>query len=155
QIRVAARVERGLQLQDHLVGGDDLLALEVPAALRRDLVLDQDAGRPGALELAHRADDVVQVAVPRVAVGDDGDGDALGHAAHGGGNFGQGDQADVGQAEQAGGRAEAADEDGLQPGGLDEAGREDVVGPEAADDAGGVEQLAQAAGGGLHGDDLS
>ena len=72
---------------------------------------------------------------------------ALGHAADGVGHLGQRDEADVGQAEQAGRGAEAAEEDGLQPGRLDEPGGEDVVRPEAADDAGPGQQVTQAAGG--------
>src|SRR5262249_4996787 len=55
------------------------------------------------------------------------------------------DEPDVRQPQQAGGGAEAPEEDRLQPGGLDQPGGEDVVGPQAADDARPGQELAQTA----------
>ena len=63
----------------------------------------------------------MQIAVSGVAVGDDRDRDALGHAADGVGHLGHGREADVGQAESMlAVVSEAADEDGFEPGQLDE-----------------------------------
>ena len=64
-----AGVESGPQLEYHFLAGNDLLALEMAAALGCDLVFQQDAGGPGPLELAHGADDIVQIAVAGIAVG--------------------------------------------------------------------------------------
>ena len=50
QIGIGARVHRGLDLCDHLGGRDDLLALEMAAALREHLVLDLDRVGAGALQ---------------------------------------------------------------------------------------------------------
>src|SRR5206468_2693790 len=68
---------------------------------------------------------------------------ALGHAAYRVGHLGQRDQADVRQPEQAGGGAEATEEDRLQAGRLDQPSGEDVVSAEAADDARLTQELSQ------------
>ena len=70
QLAVAARLDRGAHLLDHLGRVDHLLALHVAAALRRDLVLDVQRGDAGRGVLAHRAHDVERVAVAVVGVGD-------------------------------------------------------------------------------------
>jgi hypothetical protein len=142
---VAPGRQRRPQLQYHLVGGDDLFAREMAAPLGHDLVLEQDAGRPGLLELGDGASDVVQIAVAGVAVGHHGDRQAQGGAANGPGHLGEREQTDIGQAEQARRRAEAAEEHGLQPAGLDQQGGEHIMSAQAADHPGTVQQFAKPA----------
>ena len=131
----SCRAESAAQKLNHLVGRDDLLALEVAAALGCDLIFQQDSGGTRSLELTDRAHDVMQIAVARVAVGHHRDGDSLGRAANGVGHFRQGQETDVRQSQKAGGGAEAAQENGLQPRGLDQACREDVSALEATNNA--------------------
>jgi hypothetical protein len=77
QIGVPPGIDGGADLADHLVEGDDLLALVMPAFLGGDLVLDVECGDPRLLVLADRADHVDRVAVAGVGIGDDRDGDRL------------------------------------------------------------------------------
>ena len=114
-----------LQLQHHLLGRNQLLAFEVPAALRRHLILEQDARGPGPLELLH-VHDVVQIAVSGVAVGDDGIATrwAMRRTASA---ISVMSRPTSGKPEHAGRGSEAADEDGFEPGQLDEPGGEDVM----------------------------
>ena len=50
QVGIGARIDRGLDLGDHLGARDHLLALEVAAALGEHLVLDLDRVGAGALQ---------------------------------------------------------------------------------------------------------
>ena len=50
EIAVPPRVDRGPDLGEHLRQGHDVLAVEMAAALREDLVLDLEPGRAGALQ---------------------------------------------------------------------------------------------------------
>ncbi len=117
------------------------------AALGENLILEDDAGGAGALELLHAAHDVVQVAVTGVAVGDDRDRHAVRHAPHGVGHLLHAEEVQVRQAVEAGAGAEAADEHRLEPGLLDQHRRQHVVGAQRADDAGHLHQFPQPAGG--------
>ena len=54
EMGIGAGVGRRLDLLDHLIGADDLLAGHMPAAFRPHLVLDHDAGEAGILEGADR-----------------------------------------------------------------------------------------------------
>src|SRR5581483_2132181 len=89
-------------LTHHLIRRDHLLALEMAAALGENLILEDDAGGAGALELLHAAHDVVQVAVTGVAVGDDRDRHAVRHAPHGVGHLLHAEEVQVRQAVEAG-----------------------------------------------------
>ncbi len=67
------RVHRGLEAGAGLLSRDDLLARDVATALRRGLVLDVDGRDARLLVLADGPADVVDAAVARIAVGDDGE----------------------------------------------------------------------------------
>ena len=84
-------------LVGHVLRGDQRLAIEVTAALRKDLVLDVHARSAGALILDDRADRALDFAIARVGIGNDrqasrGVGDFTDGAAH----FRQRDQTDIG-----------------------------------------------------------
>ncbi len=143
EVRVASRVQGGSQFQDHLLSRDHLLTLEVPAALRRDLVLEQEAGSSGPLGLPHGAHDVVQVAMPGIAVGHDWHVDAQSHPPHDVGDLAEGQESDVRQAQQAAGDAESPRQDELDPGQLDQPGAEDVIRSQTANDPGLGQQFSQ------------
>ena len=64
--------KRRAHLLDHLVARDDLLALHVPAALGKRLILDLHRRCACALELPDGAGHVHQLAVAGVGVRDDG-----------------------------------------------------------------------------------
>ena len=53
QIGIAPRVERGLDLGQHLLDRDDLLARQIAAAVGKHLVAEEQAGDAGSLEGAH------------------------------------------------------------------------------------------------------
>jgi hypothetical protein len=92
---------------------DDLLAVEVPAALGVDLVLDVGAGEARVLERLDRARHVHRLAEAGVGVDDRGQ---LGHAGDllpAPGDLGEGRQADVGKA-QVGREHRARDVDALE-----------------------------------------
>ena len=87
----ASRIQRCLDLADHLGRGDQGLAVEVPAALRRDLILDLDGVGAGALEQPHRAHHVERVAEASISIGDDRKLDALADGGQRFHHFGDGD----------------------------------------------------------------
>ena len=118
------------------------------ATLRRYLVLEQDAGRPGLLEITHGADDVVQIAVAGVAVGDERDSDAVRDPTNRFRHLRQRDEADIGVTERAGRDAEAAEEEHLHAGLFRDAGGEDVMDADGPDEAGPGEKVTEEAGGG-------
>ena len=114
-VGVAAGVDRGLDLADHLGFGDDLLAFVMAAFLGRDLVLDVEPSDPRLLVFAHGADDVDRVAVAGIGVGDDRDADRLHGEADEVHVLDHGQQAEIGIA--AGARKPAAGQvDRLEPG---------------------------------------
>ena len=75
--RAAAGVDGGADLRDELLGLDDLLAVEVAAAVREHLVLDLDAVSAGALEDADGVAHVHGVAEAGVRVDDQRQADGL------------------------------------------------------------------------------
>ena len=77
---------------------DDLLVLEVPAALRRDLVLDLHRRRARGLDLDDGAPHVQRAAEAGVDVGDERDLDARRDPAHGRGDVVEAEQAEIGDA---------------------------------------------------------
>src|SRR3972149_5028354 len=78
-IRIAARLDGSGNLGLHLLHPDDLLPLEVPAALGEDLVLEHDRRGPGALQLTDGSPDVERVAIARIGVYQDRNLDRLDH----------------------------------------------------------------------------
>ena len=133
---------RGAHLADEVVGVDDLLAVEVTAALGRDLVLDVQRGRAAQRVLAHGPHDVELVAVARVGVGDHGDRDRGGEAAEVLGHLGHGQQPVVGVAE-GGRRAGARHVHSREARLLDQAGGQRVVGAGRHDQLVARQELAQ------------
>ena len=122
EVRVAPGIHGRTDALDRRVLVDDLLAVEVAAALGVDLVLDVQAGDAGVLEGLHGAGDVHRLAEAGVGVDERGQvghpGDLLGAP----GDLGQGGQADVRQA-QVGREHGAGDVDALEALVLDEARR--------------------------------
>ncbi len=90
------------------------------------------ARRARVLVLLHGADELRDVAVARVRVGDDGDGDGRRDAPQVVGVLGQRRDAEVGQAVRGGGGRVAAPVEGLEAGPLQQPCRERVEG--AGDD---------------------
>jgi hypothetical protein len=136
EVRVAARVDRGADALDRGVLVDDLLAVEVPAALRVDLVLDVGAGEPGVLELLDAAGHVHRLAEAGVGVDDRRQlghaGDLLAPAR----DLAQGREADIGQP-KVGREHGARHVDAVEALALDESRRERVEG------AGELQQFAR------------
>jgi hypothetical protein len=141
EIGVVPGVERGLDLARHLLRGDQALADHVAAALGPHLVLDMDAGHPGALELAHRARGVEGVAVAVVGVDDHRDAHRLGDVARVLHHLRHGDQADV-RIAAAHGSAGAGHHAQRIADLLDDPRAQAVVGAAAEDDARRGQQLS-------------
>ena len=123
-----ARVERGLDLGQHLLDRDDLLARQVAAAVRKHLVADEQAGDARRLERAHHLPHIVDAAEAGVGVDIDRDFDrgadarvVVGIVAHVG-------LAHVGLRQHAADRGIAAGHDRLEAFGLDDARRQRVIG---------------------------
>ena len=96
--RVAAGGDRGLDPPDRDLAVDDVLAVQVPAALGVDLVLDVQPGHPGVLEQLHGAGGVHRLAEPGVRVDQGGQGGDPGDLLRPPGHLGRGGQPDVRQA---------------------------------------------------------
>ena len=73
QIGIGARVERGLDLGQHLLDRHDLLARQIAAAVREHLVADEQAGDARRLEGAHHLPHVVDAAEAGVGIDIDRD----------------------------------------------------------------------------------
>ena len=99
RVGAAARVQRGLELAAHLAYRHHRLAVQVPAALGKALVLNLDHGGACALKAAHGALGVEGVAEAGVGIDDDGRAHALGDAGQGVFHLGVGGQAHVGAAQ--------------------------------------------------------
>jgi len=95
------RIMRRADLADRLLAPDHLAPGDMPAPLRRHLVLDMQPGEAGADVFLDRADHVDGVAEPGIRIGDHRRphraGDQPGVQRH----LGQGDQPGIGQAQQA------------------------------------------------------
>jgi hypothetical protein len=99
EVGVASTLDRRADPLDRGLLVDDLLAVQVTAALGVDLVLDVAAGHPGVLERLDGARDVHGFAEPGVGVDERRE---VGHARDlpgACGDLGRGRQADVGQAQ--------------------------------------------------------
>ena len=123
---VPPRIGGGSELPLHLLAGNQLLALNVAAALRVHLVFEVDSRDPRRLELLHRANDVDRVAISGVRVGDDGNRHRLGEVVRHHRHLPHGEEADVGLPEQGVGDPGAGHVDGRESRLLDEPGGEGV-----------------------------
>ena len=149
--RVAGRVLGGLDLGDHLCGGDDLLPGHVSATLGEILVLQLDRGHAGPAIGGHRVANVEDVPVPGIAVGDDRDPRRIGHAGGVVRHLCRRHEADVGGAEKRPGHAEARHVAGTEAGLCHESCRPGVIGPWNQGASGGGDQRGELLGGGHRG----
>ena len=125
---VAACVHGRLDLAQHLVGGNHLLAVEMPAALGADLVFELDAVGPRALQHPHRVVGVERVAKAGVGIDDERQVHRVADARRVVGNVGEAHEGLVGQAEPHVGHACAGHVKGFKPQVGHHAGREGVEG---------------------------
>ena len=95
EVSVLPRIDRGLDLADHLLCADELLALIVAAFLRRELILQMKRRGARLLELAHRAHHIECIAVAGIGIGDYRNIHGLGGQADPPRYLGQGQQAEV------------------------------------------------------------
>ena len=116
EIRIAPRVAGGADLAGRLFECDYLLAGDMAAALRTDLVFDVYGGDAGVFKIAHRAHDVDGVAVTGIGIGDDRNVYGTRDVAGVGGHFLAGDETDVGQPKQRQRNVIAAHVDELEAG---------------------------------------
>ena len=127
QILIAPCIDGGLDLGDHLRQRDHLLAGEMAAFLRKDLVFDLDAGGTRPLQHAHRAGHVDRVAEAGIGVDQQRQVDRVGDRGCRVRDLGQRRQPDIGRAQMHIGDAGARDIAGLEALLLDHA-REHRVG---------------------------
>ena len=138
-----ARVERGLDLADHLRLRHQRLVLEVAAALGHRLVLELHRRGARALEAADRALHVEGVAEARVDVDDHGDRRALADGGERVEHLARRGEADVGEAEARVADRRAGEIRRLEPRLLDEHGGKAVIDARGDDDAGLREALLE------------
>ena len=112
----AARIDRRLDLADHLRRRDQRLVVEMAAALGKILILDLDGIGAGALEQAHRALDIERIAVAGVGIDNEMGRDAVADQRDCIDHLGHADQADVGPAEPRIGDGRAGDIERLETG---------------------------------------
>ena len=122
---VLGRADLAAELVD--VGQGLAPAVEVAVGLGEELVLEAHPGHAPLLELAHEPAHVVEVAVPRVAVEQDGHVGGVGHELENLEHLGPARLVAVAHAEGRGDR-QAAGPEGLKPGLGREPRRESVVG---------------------------
>ena len=123
----AARIDRRLDLADHVLRRNQRLVVEMAAALGKILVLDLDGVGAGALQQPHGALDIERIAVAGVGIDDEMRADAvadqrdrLDHLVHA-------DEADVGPAEPRIGDRRAGDVERLEAGAFGDQRGERVV----------------------------
>ena len=112
---------------DCFIEVDDLLVVEVPAALGRELILDLEAGRAGRFDLEDGPANVQRSAEAGVDVGDHWDVDHGHDTPDGVGDIVEADQPEVGLAQRRRRQGEPRQVGGLEAGLLDE-GRAERVG---------------------------
>src|SRR2546426_12824557 len=71
EVRVLPGINGGTYLLDHLVFGNDLLALHVATFLGPNLVLDVDSSHACSLKLADGALHIDRVAIASIGIGDE------------------------------------------------------------------------------------
>jgi hypothetical protein len=126
QVLVAPCIARGLDLANHLAGLHHVLAAEVPASLRRNLVFELDAVGARALQGAHCVVGVEGIAKAGVGVHDQRQLHGVADAGGVVGDVGEAHEGLVGQAEPHVGNASAGDVNGLEAQVCHHAGREGV-----------------------------
>ncbi len=136
-------VERGPDLSAHLSAGNEFLAGEMAAALRRRLVLELQGGRAGLCEELHRPLHVQGIAKTGIHVDDQRDGDTLADRGDGIGKFAEGDGADIGPSQPRIGDGRAGDIGGLETRPLGQQRRQRVVAAGSDHQAGHSETGAQ------------
>jgi len=136
ELGVDPRLDGSTQAQQHLVSGDDRLAFEVPAALRSHLILDENAGGSGPLELTDGPLHVHQIAVSGVAVRDERNRQTGGHAPYRFRHLSEREKVQVRQRQGAGRHAEPAGEQQRNTGTFQEQGGERVVRSQGGHNAG-------------------
>ena len=121
------RIERGLDLADHLLRRDQGLVVEMAATLGEGLILDLDRIRPGALEQAHRARHVEGIAVAGIRIDDEMAADAIADQGNRVGHLAHRNEADVGPPEPGIGNAGSRYIDRGEPCPLGEMGGQSIV----------------------------
>ena len=134
--RVGARQDEGVavdllrahraDLGGHFGGGDHVLAGDVSAPLRRELILEHDRRHAHPLVAVQHVHDVLHVAVAVVAVHHDRQIARRHDVGDGGGDFAERNEADVGQPPARADGGKSAGEIGLEAGALDQARAERV-----------------------------
>ena len=107
-------IDRSPDLLDHVAERHDVLALEVPALLREDLVFDLDAGGTRAFEHAHGARHVHRIAKTGVGIGEHRDRNGIADRRDVFREFAESHEADVGNAKRHVGDASAGDVNPLE-----------------------------------------
>ena len=153
ELGITAGVGRLGEPVEHRRHGHDLLAREVSAALGIELVFEQDAGGACRLEGPHRPGHGRPGAVPRVAVGDQRNQDAVGDAPDALGHLAGRDESQVGHPQPARGRPESPEKEHLDARLLEDPGGEGVVRGQHPDEAGAGEERTELGGGG-HGTEV-
>ncbi len=113
-------------LGGHLGGGDHVLAGDMSAALRRELILEHDRRHAHPLVAVQRMHDILDVAIAVVAVDHHRQIAGRHDVGHGGRDFAERDQPDVGQSPARADGGKSAGEIGLEAGALDQARAERV-----------------------------
>jgi hypothetical protein len=91
----APGIERRADLAAHLVRSDQSLTVEMPAPLRKILVLELNRVGARLLEPAHRAHDIERVAVTGVRINDEMDIDSVAYQRHRVGDLAHAHEANV------------------------------------------------------------
>ena len=146
EVGTAAGIERGVEPVEHRGDRYDLLAGEVPAAFRLELILEEDPRGPGRLELPHRPGDTRAIAVASVTIGDQRDRHPRRDPAHAFRHLRRRQQPEVGKAVSARRGAEAPEKEQLGTGLLDDAGREGIMRHQRPDEARAGQERAESGG---------
>ena len=105
EVRAQAVLRHGLHLGRHVFERNQILAIQMAAALRKHLILQVQCRGTGSLVGHHRAHAALHLAVARVGIGDHRQPACIGDLADGAANLRHGEQADVGEAGHVGGGA--------------------------------------------------
>ena len=147
EVRRGARIDRDLDLADHVRHRDHPPARRVTALLRELLVLELDRGDAGLLVAPHRAAHVEQPAVAGVRVGDHRRARELGDALDALDHLGVGREPRVRQAERRGDEAESGDVGRVDRVLVQHVGRDQVEDPRGDEASAPGEEGAQRAAG--------
>ena len=142
---IGAGIGRRLDLLDHLIGADDLLAGHMPAAFRPHLVLDHDAGEAGILEGADDEMYVQGIAVAGIGIGREQEIGAGGDRPARPEVLLEAHDPHVGPSEIALRQAGARDRPGPEPGLLHQPGTVAVVNPWSEQDLRGLDEVHELA----------